>query len=95
MAQSVNAGFSSEIVNLAILAASYTALTLTKRPNNLLIRMRGAGDVLVSLDNAGATYFTIPNGTSLTYDWNAGRETNILFLKGSVNGTAEIIVTYE
>jgi hypothetical protein len=95
MSQAVNAGFSSEIINLAVGTGTWNALTLTIRPNNLLIRLREAGDLKISLDPLGATYFTIPDGTSLTYDWNAGKETDILYLQGSVSGTAEIIATYE
>lgn len=95
MAQAVNAGYKTEIVNLAVNNATYTALTLSERPNNLLIRFRDAGDLYVSLDSVGTNYFTIKDTFSLTYDWNAGRATDILFLKGSINGTAEIIVTYE
>jgi len=95
MAQAVNAGFTSEIVNLAVTTVAWTPLTLTSRPNNLLIRLRESGDLKVSLDSAGVTFFTIPDGTSLTYDWNAGRLVNIVYLQSSVNGTAEIVVTYE
>lgn len=95
MAQAVNAGFSSEIVNLSVTDTGWTALTLTKAPNNLLLRFRTTGDLYVSLDAAGATYFTIKDGLSLTYDWSAGKITNILYLKGSVAGTVEAIVTYE
>jgi len=95
MAQAVNAGFSSEIVNLAVTSGGWTALSLPSRPNNMLIRLRESGDLMVSLDAAGATFLTIPDGNSLTYDWNAGKTDNIIYLKGTVSGNAEIIVTYE
>jgi len=95
MATATNSGFSSEIINIAVTSGGWTALVLTKSPNNMLIRLREIGDLQVSLDSAGTTYFTIPDGTSLTYDWNAGKQGNILYLKGSVSGNAEVIVTYE
>ena len=96
MAQSINSGTQSEIINLAITDSGWTVLpALIKKPNNLLIRLREAGDILVSLDDSGTTYLTIPEGLSLTYDWNTGRTDNFIWLKGSVSGTAEIVVTYE
>lgn len=96
MSQSINVGFASEIVNLAVTDSSWTAIgPFSQQPNNMLLRLREDGDLYVSLDNAGTTYLTIPSGQSLTYDWNTGRKGNFLWLKGSIAGTAEIVITYE
>lgn len=96
MAQAINAGYRSEIFNLAIDSSTWTPVNVSEIPNNICIRLREAGDIKVSLVSAGTTYFTIPNGTSLTYDWNAGKKDAIVYLQSSIaSGTAEIIATYE
>jgi hypothetical protein len=95
MATPVNSGYASEIFNVSISAAGFVPVTFTKIPNNVLISSRGKIDMQVALDAAGTTYFTIPAGTSLTYDWNMGTKTNTLFLKSTGSDTAEIIATYE
>jgi hypothetical protein len=96
MAQAINAGYRSEILNEAIDNTTWTPVSFSFNPNNICIRLREAGDIKVSLDSLGTTFFTIPNGTSLTYDWNAGRSVDVIYLQASiVAGTAEIIATFE
>jgi hypothetical protein len=95
MATAINSGYKAEIINLAVTSGGWTALTLPYRPNNLLLRLREVGDLKISLDASGTTYLTIKDGTSATLDWNPGRPDNVLWLQGSVSGTAEIFATYE
>lgn len=95
MATPINSGYSSEILNVAISGSGYVPVSFSKIPNNVLISSRAGLPFYVSLDPAGATYFTVPVGQSLTYDWNMGRATLALYLKGAGSDTAEIIATYE
>lgn len=96
MAQTINAGYKSEILNEAVDNTTWTPVSFSGNPNNICIRLRESGDLKVSLDSGGATYFTIPDGTSLTYDWNAGHSADVIYLQASiVAGTAEIIATFE
>jgi hypothetical protein len=95
MATATNSGYKAEILNVAVGTGTWTPVTLTLRPNNILVKLRESGSIKVSLDAAGATYVTVPDGTSMTLDWNAGRSGDIIYLEASVSGTAEIFVTYE
>jgi hypothetical protein len=100
MATPTNSGYRTQIKNLTVNSTSWTTFDLTEIPNNLCLRLREAGDLKVALNDAigplQPEYFTIPSGTALTYDWNAGKKTNIIYLKASIaSGTAEIIATYE
>ena len=96
MATAINSGYKAEILNEAVDNTNWTPVTLSLRPNNILVKLREAGDILVSLDSLGATYITVPDGTSVTLDWNAGRVGDIIYLKASIAvGTAEMFVTYE
>lgn len=95
MATAINSGFRAEIFNLAVDNSAWTPLTVTDKINNICIRIReAAGDLKISLDAAGATYFTVPQGTCFTIDWYTNKETAI-YIKASVaTATAEIFVTY-
>lgn len=95
MATAVNSGYGSEIINVAVGTGAWTAITFTRIPNNVLISSRAGKAMKVSLDPSGATYLTIPEGNSLTYDWNIGTLTGSLYIQGTVSDTAEIIATSE
>jgi hypothetical protein len=95
MATAINSGFRTEIVNLAVDDTAWTPLTFTDKTNNLLVRMREtSGELKISLDATGATYFTIPQGQSITIDWYAGKETPIYIQATVASATAEIFATF-
>lgn len=95
MAQATNVGYSSEILNTAVDGSTWTAISFSKIPNNMLIHSRAGTALKVSLVANGATYITIPAGQSMTYDWNPGKAQNVIYIQGAGADTAEIVATYE
>ena len=91
MATVTNTGYLTDIQNLSIDGASWTPLSIVA--NNVLIHSRSNHAIKISLDPAGATYFTIPGNQSLTVDANSNSKE--YYLQGTGADTVEIIVTDE
>jgi len=94
MAQTINMGSNVEIVNYVLSDSADTAIELTNKTNNILIRNRNDGEIYYRTSNGASNYFTIPSGQSLTVELGAREQTAGYLRAGTSGHVAEILSQY-